>query len=319
MQTLGYTTKHGKAAVAINAGVPLRKVWNADGYQVNTPMPGAYLSQFAGIATKKLSAEQVSSSMRFTEGVGRAHVTVPTAGQISSGPYISPVVGVNLLPYDSVLIPVAYNTGIRLLQDLSAESTGTYTENGGALIEIDPGVVDGDIRHLLWIAPAAASAALIKSWNYTSNVDKDITTFDAQPGEARVLALVVGGTDTDVKAVTVTVTGLDILGNTITDTFLCTVNTLGTITGTKAFAVVTRIEAPAHDGTGVTMTLGTTKGLGIPWTLPQKPAHILSRINHTNEGTAPTFTVDGDEVAKNFVTPNGSLAGTVFESWVIIK
>lgn len=62
----------------------------------------------------------------------------------------------------------------------------------------------------------------------------------------------------DFDAGTATVTGKDAGGNTITETFTIPNGGNATVSGTKRFARVTRVQFPAASGTGGSWTLGTT-------------------------------------------------------------
>jgi hypothetical protein len=137
-------------------------------------------------------------------------------------------------------------------------------------------------------------------------VDADL----ADPDVPRNITATAGGTAADIKAIQVIVTGLNVWGQTITETLPAfTVNTAGTVTGSKAFYRVTGVTIPAHDGTGATTAIGVGEKLGLPTTLTRNTV-VAAYLGGAKEGTAPTVAVDSDEVEKNTVDLNSALNGT---------
>lgn len=139
---------------------------------------------------------------------------------------------------------------------------------------------------------------------------RTITTSITNPSCARNVTATAGGTSADVKAITVTVTGTDINGLVITETLPAfTVNTTGTVVGSKAFKTVTSIAIPAHDGTGATTSIGSGAKLGLDHMLDLNTVDYAF-LAGTKEGTAPTVAVSSTAVCSNTITLNSALDGT---------
>lgn len=164
-------------------------------------------------------------------------------------------------------------------------------------------------------SPAATSTAAIHAAAATlgSGGPQVITTAISNPDVPRNVTATAGGTAADIKAVQVTVTGTNINGETISETLpVFTVDTAGTVTGSKAFATVTSYSVPAMDGTGATVAIGTGSKLGLPHKLSQNSV-VAAYLNSTKEGTAPTVAVSTSAVESNTATLNSSLNGNAVE------
>lgn len=131
-----------------------------------------------------------------------------------------------------------------------------------------------------------------------------------QPTCARTISATAAGTANDIGAVSVIVYGTNINDEVISETLpVFVVNTGATKTGSLAFKTITSVFLPSHDGTGATVSLGYGDALGIPFMFSKKP-YLRATLNGVIEGTAPTFTVDADEIEKNVVDLSSSLNGT---------
>jgi hypothetical protein len=147
-------------------------------------------------------------------------------------------------------------------------------------------------------------------WPQILGVTQTVTSDITNPAVCRNVTATAGGTSGDVKAIQVTVTGTNINGEVISETLPAfTVNTTGTVTGSKAFKTVTSISIPAHDGPGATTAIGTGAKLGL---YLERSRDTVNRVtfNGVREGTHPTVTFDADEVEKNTVTLNSTLDGS---------
>lgn len=82
----------------------------------------------------------------------------------------------------------------------------------------------------------------------------------------QIVITTAGATPADAPA-TATITGVDVLGKTISET-VNVAQTATTATSTKCFAKVTSITLPAADGVGATLAFGTGTALGL--SLPAK-------------------------------------------------
>jgi len=140
--------------------------------------------------------------------------------------------------------------------------------------------------------------------------DRTITTSITNPGVPRNITATAGGTSADVKAIQVIITGTNANNEVITETLPAfTVNTTGTVVGNKAFATVTSIFIPAHDGTGATTSIGTGAKLGLDHKLDLNTVD-LAFLGGVKEGTLPTVTVSSTALESNTASLNSLLNGT---------
>lgn len=154
---------------------------------------------------------------------------------------------------------------------------------------------------------AATSTTAVHAAVTDTGVQQVVTTAITNPDHPRAMTATAGGTAGDIKAIQVVVAGTNIWGQAITETLPAfTVDTAGTVQGSKAFATVTSITIPAHDGTGATTAVGINDKLGLPVCLDRNTV-IAAYLGGTKEGTAPTVAVDSDEVEKNTVDLNSAL------------
>lgn len=158
--------------------------------------------------------------------------------------------------------------------------------------------------------PLLANTTRLKALTATSaSVTTNISTFLAQPDVPRNITITTGGTTTDCKAATVTVTGTNIFGATITEGLSVTADQAGTSTGAKAFRSISQVSVPAQDGAGCTYSIGVGNALGLKRCM-EKAGHLLmSTFNGVYESTRATCVADNDEVEKNTCTINGTLDG----------
>lgn len=130
------------------------------------------------------------------------------------------------------------------------------------------------------------------------------------PAVPRNLTATAGGTAGDIKAITPTVRGTNEAGVAIAETLPAfTVDTAGSIVGSKAFKTVTEIDLPAHDGTGATTSFGTGAKLGVGQILARNSA-LMAFLNNVREATMPTVVTDADEIEKNTFSLNSALDGS---------
>jgi len=160
-------------------------------------------------------------------------------------------------------------------------------------------------------SPAVATTGWVKA-AVTDNGAPQVFTGTAliNPDVPRCITATAGGTGADIKAIQVVVEGTDAAGNPITESLPAfTVDTPGTVTGTKAFKTVTKVTIPAHDGTGATTAIGTSEKIGLKEARKRKTV-LASYLNGVLEGTAATETFDATDVSKNTVDLNSALNST---------
>lgn len=159
---------------------------------------------------------------------------------------------------------------------------------------------------------AAASATVASTTGILAAVTDNgaqqvITTGFTQPSVPRNVTATAGGTAADIKAIQVIVAGTNYAGEAITETLSAfTVNTAGSVTGSKAFKTITSVTIPAHDGTGATTAIGFGEKLGLPDKLSTNTV-LLASLGGTKEGTAPTVTTSTTALESNTVDLNSAL------------
>ncbi len=163
-----------------------------------------------------------------------------------------------------------------------------------------------------WAAPIAAGAAniLLDNAGSGSASSATVTTFLAQPDFARNLVVTPGGTTADVAAGNVTITGKDILGQTITEDFAFAANASAATTGVKAFKSISSIVFPGEDSPfGATWSVGFGAKLGLKRCMPYADAWIKGLIDGVVAtgitGAASVSAVSGNTVIFN-AAPNGT-------------
>lgn len=143
-----------------------------------------------------------------------------------------------------------------------------------------------------------------------------VTTAITNPPCPRNLTITPGGTTADVKGMSITVTGTNIKDERITEDFAFLANATAATVGAKAFKTVTSISIPAQDGAGATFAVGFGELIGLPVMLTDKPLTFVK-----DDGvimTAPTMTIDADEIEKNVIDINGSLDGSVYDVFMAL-
>jgi hypothetical protein len=157
--------------------------------------------------------------------------------------------------------------------------------------------------------PALGTTTAVHAAVTDTGVQVTVTTAITNPDVPRVVTATAGGTAGDIKAIQVVVHGTNVLDETISETLPAfTVNTAGTVTGTKAFKTVTSIVIPAHDGTGATTAVGVGDALGLPDALSRNTV-IYTFFADVKEGTAATVTVSSSAIESNTITLNSALDG----------
>lgn len=159
-------------------------------------------------------------------------------------------------------------------------------------------------------SPALGTTTFVHAAVTDTGSPQTITTAITNPVVPRNITATAGGTAADVKAIQVTINGTDMNDAVITEDLPAfTVNTTGTVVGSKAFKTVTSIVIPAHDGTGATTAIGTGAKLGLPDKLSRNTV-MAAYLNGVREATAPTVTVSSTVLSSNTATLNSALDGS---------
>lgn len=175
------------------------------------------------------------------------------------------------------------------------------------------GIIEKAARRIKSFAvgsPALGTTTAVHAAVTDNGAQQVVTTAITDPDVPRCITATAGGTAGDIKAIQVVIAGTNINGEAITETLPAfTVNTAGTVTGSKAFKTVTSITIPAHDGTGATTAVGVGDKLGLPDALTRDTI-VNAFLTGVRESTRPTVAFDSDEVEKNLVTLNSALDGS---------
>ena len=208
-----------------------------------------------------------------------------------------------------------------------------YKYNFGQTISTDIpgyGVDRGFIANLSWTAAQAVAADTNGIFDgivapdgtaETPETAKTVTPaddkFGAQPPCARNVTVTVAATTPGhVKAADIVVTGKNMAGETITESFKPTENTAGTLTGTKAFKEITSVVVPPQDGDSVTVDVGFGELIGLPYKIAKK--RVLMTLNDGVLDTAPTLAISATVLESNTVDFNGSLDGSDMDMSIIV-
>jgi hypothetical protein len=145
----------------------------------------------------------------------------------------------------------------------------------------------------------------------TDNGSQQVVTSGlTNPDVPRNVTATAGGTASDIKAIQVTVIGTDARGRSISETLPAfTADTAGTVVGSKAFATVTSVTIPAHDGTGATTSIGLGAKLGLGVLLARNTVKD-AYLNGVKEGSAPTVVVSATALESNTVQLGSALNGS---------
>ena len=202
---------------------------------------------------------------------------------------------------------------------------GFYPKNPG-LGQVVQSDVSGEnpdrsfIAHLEWTAAEAVAALTtgVHAAVTDNGAQQVITTAITNPGVPRNITATAGGTAGDIKAITVTVEGTNINDAAISEVLPAfTVDTAGTVVGSKAFKTVTKITIPAHDGTGATTAIGWGDKLGLPYKEEEIPC-IAAFLNSVLESTAAAITASATAIESNTIDLNSALNGTKVDAYIVV-
>lgn len=176
---------------------------------------------------------------------------------------------------------------------------------------------------------AAGTTTAVLTATPGSNSSQTITTGIVNPDVPRALSVTAGGTTAQVQTSSVIVTGLNVEGKTITESFAFAQAVGGTVNGLKAFKSVSSVFVPAQLGAGVTYAVGTQNVLGLNHRLFKNQTTVKV---YTTTAAYGALTLQGVPVVvahDNFVEnntvlpltiPNGNLIFTIcyaFDNWAL--
>lgn len=159
-------------------------------------------------------------------------------------------------------------------------------------------------------SPGAADVDAVLAAVTDDGTEQTITAGITDPDVPRCITATAGGTAGDIKAIQVTVNGTNAEGVAISETLPAfTVNTAGTVVGSKAFATVTSVVIPAHDGNGATTSIGYGDKIGLGHRLARDTV-LAAHLGNTKEGTAPTVALSATAIESNTIDPDSACDGS---------
>lgn len=170
----------------------------------------------------------------------------------------------------------------------------------------------GFIAHVKFEQPAAQSITAVLTASLTSEaqtITEGITDPDV-PRNIKIKANAAGVTGD------VVIHGTNINDDAISETIALNGNT--EVQGNKAFKTITSIELPPETNAGTdTVSIGVANKLGLPYKLSFNTV-LKAYRDGALEGTAPTVTVDPDNIENNTVLLNSALNGTDIDIILIV-
>lgn len=255
---------------------------------------------FRGVALKDLAVKSVIADGKNDALCVGGPCLAYVVGDTSNGK-----VGAWLAPFggsSGVFYVSATPTGIWLAEDNYADTTTSLK-----WIYVEPYALR---NHLIWRNPALGATTACHAAVTDNGSQQVVTTAITNPGVPRNVTATAGGTATDIKAIQVIVAGTNLYDEVISETLPAfTVDTAGTVTGSKAFKTITSITIPAHDGTGATTAVGFGAKLGLDRRRNARKCE-WAFINGTLEGTLPTLANSLTAYDGNMATFNTALGGT---------
>lgn len=155
---------------------------------------------------------------------------------------------------------------------------------------------------------SAGTATAVLAATAGASTSQTVTSGITNPDVPRALSVVVGGTAAGVQQGAIVVTGTNVEGKVITENFVATQGTTGTINGVKAFKTVTSVFIPAQVGASATFSVGTQNILGVNHRLFKNntTVKVFSATAHKGALTlqgVPTVVASAEAVELNTVTP----------------
>lgn len=198
-----------------------------------------------------------------------------------------------------------------------------YNPDLGQRLQTDIEGVNVDASFVAHFQVAAASATVSDTdgIHAAAATSTEVTVLDddfTQPSVPRNVTATAGGTAGDIAAVQVVVEGTNWAGEAITETLPAfTVDTAGTVTGSKAFKTITEVTIPAMAGAGATVAIGFGEKLGLPFKLSHNTV-LAACLDNVREGTAPTVAVSASALESNTVDLNSALNSNVVDIYLMV-
>lgn len=168
------------------------------------------------------------------------------------------------------------------------------------------GIVSVTLMKADLYAPKTASNVFVSPALASSSAAATPYDIGVELTPARNITVTAGGTAGDIKASAITVTGKNTEGKVITENFTPTVDTAGTLTGSKIFAIVDSISIPAQDGNGATFAIGVGNNIGLPFrNLSSTVVRLYKKVTASGAEslvTPGTTNFSSSNVEDNYIT-----------------
>jgi hypothetical protein len=179
--------------------------------------------------------------------------------------------------------------------------------------------VRGFISRLIYLAVALGTTDAVHDAVTDTGEEVIVTEDITNPDVSRVVTATAGGTGGDIGAIQITINGVNDADEIISEELPAfTVDTPGTVTGSKAFKKVTSVVIPAHDGTGATTAIGIGDVLGIPFKLDHNTI-LKTYLDNVLEGNEPTITTSNTVLESNTIDLNSALDGSKIDVYLIVS
>lgn len=169
--------------------------------------------------------------------------------------------------------------------------------------------------------PAAANtvAILENHAGATSGSAAVVSSGFSQPDVPRNLVVTPTANTGDVAAGNVTISGTNILGESISEDFAFLANASTATTGSKAFKTITSISFPGEDSPyAATWSVGYGEKIGLSRCLDSAGHLVFSTVGGAYESTRATMAVSASSVESNTADFNGTMNGSnSFEAFFI--
>lgn len=162
---------------------------------------------------------------------------------------------------------------------------------------------------------AAGSTTAILAATTGSSTSQIVTSGITNPDVPRVLS-VSPTANTTGSPLSVVVTGTNVEGKTMTESFIIPVNSTTIVNGTKAFKTVTSVTIPGNT-TGLTVTVGTLNKLGLKHRIFNQNTTVKVYSTGTVYGALtlqaqPTVVANEPDIELNTVSPATTPDGSKF-------
>lgn len=160
---------------------------------------------------------------------------------------------------------------------------------------------------------SAATTVLSSVSGPTTGSATTVSTFAAQPDVARNLFLTPGGTTGDVESCAAVVTGTNILGRAVSETFTILANQTSATVGAKAFKTVSSVSFPANCESGTfaaTWSLGVGEKIGLKRCMDNAGAYLHSVFAGAKETSSTVVVGSTSAVEQNTVDLAGTMDGS---------